>query len=69
MLYYYWGGTDAFVNIPDEIKNKKACVNIKSRNSHCFAWAVASYIQNVTKCYKTSYRHFSEFLELKEIEF
>lgn len=60
-----------FIDLPDEIKFKRACVNIKSADSFCFAWAVAASFQNVSRNvnHVSSYKHFSEFLNLDGIEF
>lgn len=60
-----------FVELPKEIKNKKACVNIKVNDGKCFAWAVSIHFQNVTRNVSkiSSYKHFSQFLNLDGIKF
>ena len=30
----------SYIELPDYIKNKKACVNIKNTDEKCFKWAI-----------------------------
>ena len=30
----------SYIELPDEIKNKKACINVKNKDDKCFMWAV-----------------------------
>lgn len=65
------GGNSTYIDLPNEILNKKACVNIKSNDHFCFAWSVACSFQNITRNVSkvSSYEHYSKFLNLDGIEF
>lgn len=60
-----------FRDLPDEIKNKKCCVNIQTNDGACFAWAITSALEpardHVSRV--TSYRHYSSVLNLEGITF
>ncbi|VEN41876.1 unnamed protein product [Callosobruchus maculatus] len=50
------GGT-SYIELPDPIRRKHACVNVKNNDNACFAWAVMSALYCVDKnsCRTTSY--------------
>jgi hypothetical protein len=33
---------EKYVDLPDNVKNKKACINVKNKDNQCFKWAVLS---------------------------
>lgn len=60
-----------WIDIPREIKMKKAVVNVRSTDNACFAWAVVAALypveKNVDRC--ASYPDYSTILNLDGIEF
>lgn len=64
-------GGATFVDLPKEIENKKACINLRTFDNFCFAWALGCSFQNVKKNVSrvSSYRHYSNFLNLEGISF
>ena len=39
----------SYTELPEEIKNKKACINVKNKDNKCFKWAILSAIHPVNK--------------------
>ena len=37
----------SFIPLPDVIKNRKACVNVKNDDNECFKWAVLAGLLNI----------------------
>lgn len=37
-------GGSSYIDLPEKIKNKKACINIKNKDEECFKWAVLSML-------------------------
>lgn len=70
-LFSSGSGGGTFIDLPKEIKRKKACVNIFSDDEYCFGYAVGASLQNVTKNVNipSSYKHFRELLNLDGITF
>ncbi|XP_071640863.1 uncharacterized protein [Temnothorax longispinosus] len=60
-----------FVEIPQEIKKKKAVINVRSLSNACFAWSVVAALypaqRNAER--KSSYPHYTSVLDLTDIEF
>ena len=65
----------SFIELPEKIKNKKACVNIKNTDNLCIIWALLAYKyyniittkdKNMTRCYK---KYFDEIIQPKDIEY
>jgi hypothetical protein len=39
----------SYIDLPDYIKNKKACVNVKNKDNKCFMWSVLSALHTPSK--------------------
>ena len=39
----------SYIDLPQQIKRKQACVNIKSLDNHCFKWAILSALHPVNR--------------------
>ncbi|CAH1115853.1 unnamed protein product [Psylliodes chrysocephalus] len=61
----------SYVELPPQIANKKACVNVKNDDQACFAWAITSALYPIHKNSDrvSSYPHYSTVLKLKGIQF
>ncbi|CAH1106179.1 unnamed protein product [Psylliodes chrysocephalus] len=61
----------AYIDLPPQIKNKNACINVKNDDDACFAWAVISALYPAIKHADrtTSYPHYTNILKLKGIQF
>ena len=35
-------GGSTFINLPTELVKKKACINVKNKDNHCFKWSILS---------------------------
>ena len=65
------GGFSTFVELPADVQEKKAVVNIKNRDEFCFLWAVTAAL-NPAKDHvdrPSSYPHYSSVLEDEGINF
>ncbi|KAL6433627.1 hypothetical protein ACFW04_006610 [Cataglyphis niger] len=60
-----------YVEIPREIKLKKAVISVRSTDDACFAWAVVAALYPVEKHAERSsrYPHYTAVLNLKNVEF
>lgn len=60
-----------FLELPKQIKNKKACINIRNDDDYCFVWAVIAALYPVQKNASrvSSYPHFSTVLNLNNMSF
>ncbi|XP_077282349.1 uncharacterized protein LOC143908531 [Temnothorax americanus] len=60
-----------FVEIPQEIKIKKAVINVQSRDNACFAWSVMAALYPAKRHAEreSSYPHYTSMLNLTGIEF
>jgi len=59
-----------YIELPREIKLKRAVVNIQSTDNACFAWSVAALHPDERKPEReSSYPHYSTILNLKDIDF
>jgi len=60
-----------YIELPREIKLKRAVVNVQSTNNTCFAWSVVAALHSVEKNsgQKSSYPDYTSVLNLKDIEF
>ncbi|XP_071652526.1 uncharacterized protein [Temnothorax longispinosus] len=60
-----------FVEIPREIKKKKAVINVQSLSNACFAWSVVAALYPAERHVerKSSYPHYTSVLDLTDIEF
>ena len=65
----YVGGT--YKELPEFVKNKKACINIKNNDNKCFLWSILAYLhpandRNVDrlskyKPYKKRIQHYRDY--------
>lgn len=59
------------IQLPREIMNKRAVINVKSMDNACFAWSVVAALypakRNVER--ESSYPHYSTVLNLTDIQF
>lgn len=39
----------SFIDLPDRIKNKKACVNVQNSDNKCFLWSVIAELHPADK--------------------
>ena len=65
------GGFSTFVELPVDVQEKKAVVNIKNRDEFCFLWAVTAAL-NLAKDHvdrPSSYPHYSSVLKYEGINF
>ncbi|XP_071631894.1 uncharacterized protein [Temnothorax longispinosus] len=60
-----------FVEIPQEIKKKKAVINVRSMDNACFAWSVVAALHPAERHadLESSYPHYTSVLDLTDIEF
>ncbi|KAL6416483.1 hypothetical protein ACFW04_013438 [Cataglyphis niger] len=60
-----------YVEIPREIKLKKAVISVRSTDDACFAWAIVAALYPVEKHAERSsrYPHYTAVLNLKNVEF
>lgn len=60
-----------FITLPKFIRNKKACLNIKNNDDYCFLWCVtaALYPAKTHPERVTSYPHFKDVLNIKNMKF
>ncbi|XP_071574388.1 uncharacterized protein [Temnothorax nylanderi] len=60
-----------YIDLPQEIKSKKAVINVQSTDNACFAWSVVAALYPVKDhTYRKSlYPHYTKVLNLKDIEF
>lgn len=63
----------SYVELPESIKNKQACVNVKNQDNLCFTWAVTSALYPIEwrnhPNRKTFYLHSSSVLNLEGLNF
>jgi len=63
--------TGCHIELPREIKMKRAVINVQSMDNACFAWAVVAALypaeRNAER--KSSYPNYTTVLNLKDIEF
>nr|CAI5824410.1 unnamed protein product [Callosobruchus analis] len=61
----------SYIRLPPQIRNKKACVNVKNDDQACFAWAVVSslYPAEQSSDRISMYPPYSSILNLKGIQF
>nr|CAI5820299.1 unnamed protein product [Callosobruchus analis] len=61
----------SYIRLPPQIRNKKACVNVKNDDQACFAWAVVSslYPAEQSSDRISMYPPYSTILNLKGIQF
>ena len=59
------------IDLPQEIKVKKAVINMQSMDNACFAWSVVAALYPVEKntCRISSYPHYTSVLNLTDINF
>ncbi|XP_071571453.1 uncharacterized protein [Temnothorax nylanderi] len=60
-----------YINLPQEIKLKKAVINVQSMDNACFAWSVVAALYPVkdNNNRESSYPHYTTVLKLQDIEF
>ncbi|XP_071580537.1 uncharacterized protein [Temnothorax nylanderi] len=60
-----------FVEIPREIKLKRAVINVRSMDNACFAWSVVAALHPAQRNAEreSSYPHYKSVLNLTDIEF
>lgn len=64
----------SYIELPEWIKNKKCCVNVKNNDNECFKWAVLSCLfnsqANQDKLYKVNqYKKFEDKVNWQNIKF
>lgn len=61
----------SYLPLPEQIKKKHACVNVKNRDDKCFMWAVLSALHPIEKNPDrvSHYKKFEKELNFKDIEF
>lgn len=64
------GNGSSYIRLPNQIAKKHACVNVKNNDEACFAWAIVSSLfpADSHSDRVSSYPHYSEILNLKNIE-
>ncbi|XP_074034601.1 uncharacterized protein [Leptinotarsa decemlineata] len=64
-------GGRSYVKLPECIEWRKAVVNVRNEDRHCFAWAITSalYPANGRVSEVTSYPHFSNVLDVTGMDF
>lgn len=60
-----------FIDLPPQIKNKKACLNIENKDKCCFLWCIVAALYPVKKNRNrtTSYPHYSDVLNIEGMFF
>ncbi|XP_051165642.1 uncharacterized protein LOC127284297 [Leptopilina boulardi] len=61
----------SYIDLPPQIKRKKACINVKNEDNKCFKWAVLSALHsNVVRSDRvSSYEEFNDDLNFEGIDF
>lgn len=62
----------SYIDLPDIIKNKKCCINVKNENDNkCFMWSILSYLHQEEKPVdrKNNYIKYQNELKFDDIEF
>lgn len=61
----------SFVDLPLLLKKKKACINIKNNDKHCFLWSIVAslYPAKTNRDRVTSYPHFEDVLNTEGLSF
>lgn len=61
----------SFFELPAQIKNKKACINVKNTDKFCFLWSIVAGLypakRNVNRI--TSYPHFKNVLNIQGLSY
>ena len=62
---------NSYVDLPNFIKKKKACVNVANDDNECFKWAILSALHPAVKNASrvSSYKQFNNELNFKGIKF
>ncbi|CAG9836230.1 unnamed protein product [Diabrotica balteata] len=67
---YEIGNGSSYIQLPQQIINKKACVNVRNFDEACFYWSIVSALhpanQSVNRI--SSYPHYSQVLNLEGLE-
>ena len=63
--------TSSYIELPIEIKNKRACVNVKNKDNKCFLWAVTSALYPVKNnvCCTSSYKKNLKYVNDEDITY
>ena len=58
-----FGGS--YVELPEQIKNKKACINIKNDDNKCFLWSLLAFkhYDEIKSKSKNEVRHYKKFVD------
>lgn len=69
--YQVGNGVSSYIRLPDKIAKKRACINVKNKDEACFAWAVVSalYPTNIHSDRTQSYPHYTDVLNIENIDF
>lgn len=61
----------SYIELPPQIKNKGACINVKNNDDACFTWALMAALHPVDIHSEriSNYPHYSKILKLKGIQF
>lgn len=67
----YKGGQSTFLDLPSDIKVKRACINIQNKDDACIAWCVTAALHPRSSHLNRpgSYPHYSKVLNLNGITF
>ncbi|XP_011860956.1 PREDICTED: uncharacterized protein LOC105558064 [Vollenhovia emeryi] len=59
------------IDMPEVVKRKKAVINVQSKDNACFAWSVVAALHpaEIHVNRKSSYPHYSDVLNLRDISF
>ena len=62
---------NSYIPLPDIVKRKEACINVKNKDDKCFRWAVLSALHPASKNPDrvTKYEGFEGEQNFKDIEF
>ncbi|XP_050508978.1 uncharacterized protein LOC126886169 [Diabrotica virgifera virgifera] len=60
----------SFIKLPDQIRNKNACINVKNNDEACFFWSILSALHPAKEhSYRTSsYPHYTTVLNVDGLE-
>ena len=63
----------SYIDLPEQIKNKQCCINVKSNDNKCFMWAVLSSLHHsdIKRDYNrvSKYRKYENNLKFDDISF
>ncbi|XP_050513837.1 uncharacterized protein LOC126889531 [Diabrotica virgifera virgifera] len=68
--YEIGNGASSFIKLPDQIRNKNACINVKNNDEACFFWSIVSalYPSKANSDRTSSYPHYTTVLNVDGLE-